>query len=115
MYGSLLLEYIKVHQIEMIWWTFDNEQKLLKHGEFSWKFCGCKFESCEATFCPSTPNSMRWLYLEIYMLPMKEINASVFLNVKLRLWLKSSSLHPMHHWRFRFDKYIFQAQKIQIL
>jgi hypothetical protein len=28
---------------------------------------------------------MRWLYLEVYMLPMKERNASVFLNVKLRL------------------------------
>jgi hypothetical protein len=27
---------------------------------------------CEVTFCPSTPGSMRWLYLKVLMLSMKE-------------------------------------------
>jgi hypothetical protein len=27
---------------------------------------------CDATFYPSTPSSMRWLYLKIHMLPVKE-------------------------------------------
>jgi len=49
------------------------------------------------------------------MLPVKEINANVFLNVKLHLKLKSSNLPPMHHLQFIFDRYIFQAQIIQIL
>jgi hypothetical protein len=49
------------------------------------------------------------------MLLVKEKNASVFLNVKLRLWLKSSNLPPMHHLQYRFDRYIFQVQTIQIL
>jgi len=66
-HGSLLVEYIKVHKnIEMIWWTFDKEKRLLKqkndlfttllecfkhikgllkYGEFSWKFCSYNFES----------------------------------------------------------------------
>jgi hypothetical protein len=46
-HGSLLVEwYIKVHKkIETIWWTFDKEKWLLKHDEFSWKFCSCKFEN----------------------------------------------------------------------
>jgi hypothetical protein len=26
----------------------------------------------EATLCPSTPSSMRWLYSKVHMLPMKE-------------------------------------------
>jgi len=38
----------------------------------------------EVTFCPSTPDSMRWLYLKIHMLLLKK-NASVFLDVKLCL------------------------------
>jgi hypothetical protein len=43
-YGSILVEYIKVHKkIEMIWWTFDEEKKLLKQKNhlstcFSWVF-----------------------------------------------------------------------------
>jgi hypothetical protein len=50
-YGSILVEYIKVHkEIEMILWTFDKEKKLLKHGEFSWKFCSCNFESIKNYF-----------------------------------------------------------------
>jgi hypothetical protein len=71
-YGSLLVEYIKVHKkFEMIWQTFDKEKKLmkqknhlstfflkcfkhikgfLKHGEFSWKFCRCNFESIRIYF-----------------------------------------------------------------
>jgi hypothetical protein len=40
---------------------------------------------------------------------MKEKNASVFLDVKLHLWLKPDSLLPMHDLQFRIDKYIFQA------
>ncbi len=66
-HGSHFVEYIKVHQKnDMIWWTFDTEKKnwnkkttcphgfiecfkhikgCLKHGEFSWQFCSCNFES----------------------------------------------------------------------
>jgi hypothetical protein len=66
-HGSLFVEYIKVKKkFEMIWWTFDKGKGLLiqkttcphaflewfkhikgflKHGEFSWKFCSCNFES----------------------------------------------------------------------
>jgi hypothetical protein len=39
----------------------------------------------EATLCPSTPGSMRWLYLKVHTLPVKEKGTSVFLDVKLRL------------------------------
>jgi len=41
-YGSLLVEYIKVHEkFEMIWWTFDKEKGFLKQKNdmsthFSW-------------------------------------------------------------------------------
>jgi len=50
-YGSILVEYIKVHKkIETIWWTFDKGKGLLKHGEFSWKFCNCNFESRRTYF-----------------------------------------------------------------
>ncbi len=58
-------------KIEMIWWTFDKEKgllkqkttclhvflecfkyikRLLKHGEFSWKFCSCTFETIRIYF-----------------------------------------------------------------
>jgi hypothetical protein len=33
---------------------------------------------CEVTFCPSTPSSMRWLYLKVHMLPMKEKCKCIF-------------------------------------
>jgi hypothetical protein len=71
-HGSLLVEYIKVHKkIEMIWWTFDKGKGLLiqktayphafhecfkhikgllKHGEFSWKFCSHNFENIRTYF-----------------------------------------------------------------
>ncbi len=65
--------------------------------------------ACETTFYPSTPGSMKWLYLKVHTLLMKEKNASVFLDVKLHLWLKPDSLLPMHDLQFRIDKYIFQA------
>jgi hypothetical protein len=40
-------------------------------------------DHCEAIFCPSIPSSMRWLYLKVHTLPVKEKkNTSVFLNVK---------------------------------
>jgi hypothetical protein len=42
-------------------------------------------EHCEAIFCPSTSNFMKWLYLEVHMLLVKEKMQSVFLNVKLHL------------------------------
>jgi hypothetical protein len=42
-------------------------------------------------------------------------NASVFLNVKLHLSLKSSSLLPIHQLQSRIDRYILQAQTRQIL
>jgi len=35
----------------------------------------CKFyglKDYEATFCPSTPGSMKWLYLKVHMLLVKE-------------------------------------------
>jgi hypothetical protein len=66
-------------------------------------------ENCETTFYRSTPGSISWLYLKIHMLSLKEKNASVFLDVKLHLWLKPDSLLPMHDLQFRIDKYIFQA------
>jgi hypothetical protein len=40
---------------------------------------------CEATSYPSTFGSMRWLYLNIHMLSMKEKMQSEFLDVKLHL------------------------------
>ncbi len=40
---------------------------------------------CEASFCPSTPNSMRWLYLKVHTLPVKGKSSNVFLEVKLHL------------------------------
>jgi hypothetical protein len=71
-YESLLLEYIKVQKkLEIIQWTFDKEKRLLrqkticphvflecfkhikgllKHGEFSWKFCSCNFGSIRVYF-----------------------------------------------------------------
>jgi hypothetical protein len=66
--------------------------------------------NCETTFCPSTLGSMRWLYLEVHMLPVKEKKLKmqiVFLNVKLHLWLKPNSLSPIHHLWFGIDKHIF--------
>jgi hypothetical protein len=41
--------------------------------------------SCEAIFYPSTPDSMKWLYLKVHTLSVKEKNISVFINVKLCL------------------------------
>jgi hypothetical protein len=71
-YGSLLVEYIKVHKkIETICWTFIKEKDFWykkttcphaflkgfkhikgfsKHGEFSWKFWSCNFESIRIDF-----------------------------------------------------------------
>jgi hypothetical protein len=68
-HGSILVEYIKIHKkIEPIWWTFDKGKgffiqrttcphvflecikRLLKHGEFSWKFCSCSFENIRIYF-----------------------------------------------------------------
>ncbi len=43
------------------------------------------FHRCEATFYPSTFSSIRWLYLKVHMLPMKEKMQNVFLDVTLRL------------------------------
>ncbi len=49
---------------------------------------GIKEESrpnCEATSCPSTLGSMKWVYLKVHMLSVKEKCTSVFLDVKLCL------------------------------
>jgi hypothetical protein len=40
------------------------------HGMLVPKWRVCDYE---ATFCPSTFDSMRWLYLKIHMLPVKEM------------------------------------------
>jgi hypothetical protein len=67
---------------------------------------------CEATFYPSTLGSMKWIYLKIHMLPVKEKMQSVFIDVMLHLKSKSNSSLPMHHLQFRIDKYIFQVQTL---
>jgi hypothetical protein len=86
-HGSLLVEYIKVHKkIENIWWTFIKEKNfwykkttcphdffecfkhikgLLKHGEFSWKFCNCNFESIRIYF-----NFVFFKFFLTYSVPM---------------------------------------------
>jgi hypothetical protein len=33
---------------------------------------------CEVTFCHSTPDSMRWLYLKVHMLSVKEKCKCIF-------------------------------------
>ncbi len=45
------------------------EDCVYPNGEFEgWH----KLDCCEATSCPSTPSSMRWLYLKVHMLLVKE-------------------------------------------
>jgi len=70
-----------VHHCDQFVWnllTFDGGMKhILQHSWIQESIQHLIFKvqvlhTCEMTFCPSTPSSMRWLYLEIHMLLMKE-------------------------------------------
>jgi len=54
------------------------------------------------------------IFKGIYVIGEKKMQ-SVYVNIKLRLKLKTNSLFPMHHLWFGFERYIFKVQILQIL
>jgi hypothetical protein len=95
---TLLVEYIKAHKkIEMILWAFDKGKELLikkkphvflkcfkhikgllKHGEFSWNFCSCNFESIKIYF--------KNIYILIYSVPWWKFSKNSFKDSPHTTW-----------------------------
>jgi hypothetical protein len=111
-HGSLLVEYIKIHKkIETIWWTFDKGKGLLiqkttyphafcecfkhikgllKHGEFSWKFCTHNFESTKIYL----KNKTIFLYIQCSHGDFSNFYKTIVKDCPHTSWLLFSYFHP---------------------